>query len=69
MSEQTRIDPLLVMPDEQKQRFELRARDLMRWLSSHGNPYMSIKIEQNIAELLENGEPVITIQTDEYIVD
>ena len=69
MSEQTRIDPLLVMPDEQKERFELRARDLMRWLAEHGNPYMSIKIEQNIAELLENDEPVITIQTDEYIVD
>lgn len=54
------------MTQEQKERFELRARDLMRWLCENGHPHMTIIITPTSAELLEGS---IGIHTDEYLVD
>ena len=52
--------------DEQKERFELRSRDLMRWLCENGNPYMTILITPTSVQILE---PSIEIRTEEYLVD
>jgi hypothetical protein len=52
--------------DEQKERFELRSRDLIRWLCENGHPHMTIVITPTSAELLEGS---IAVQTTEYLVD
>lgn len=49
---------------EQKERFELRARDLMQWLCANGNPHMTIIITTTTAELL-GGE--IAIHSNDYV--
>lgn len=50
--------------EEQKERFELRARDMIQWLCDNGNPHMTIIITPTTAELL-SGE--MAIQTNDYV--
>jgi hypothetical protein len=52
--------------DEQRERFELRTRDLMCWLCENGHPHMTIIITPTSAELLEGS---IGIQSNEYVKD
>lgn len=52
--------------DEQRERFESIARDLMRWLCESGHPHMTIIITPISAELLEGS---IGIQSSEYVKD
>lgn len=69
MSEKMQFSEGFVMTDEQKERLELRVRDLMNWLCKNGHPYMSILITQTSAELMESDSVTAKLESNEYIVD
>ena len=54
------------MTEEQKERFELRARDLMQWLCTNGHPHMTIIITPTTMELVEG---IYARTTNEYVRD
>lgn len=54
------------MTQEQKEQFEEKARELMKWLNENGHPHMSIIITPTTAELLEG---CIAFTTEEYLRD
>jgi hypothetical protein len=49
---------------DQKERFQLRARDLMQWLCENCHPHTTIVITSTSAELLEG---VVAVSTSEYV--
>ena len=54
----------LILSEEQKERFELRSRDLMKWLCDNCHPHTTIIITSTTAELVEG---IIARQTTEYV--
>ena len=54
------------MDELQKEQFEEKAKDMMKWLCENGHPHMSIVITPTTAELAEG---VIGITSSEFVVD
>ena len=54
------------MPEEKRQEFVAKAKDLMEWLCANGHPHMTIVITPTRAELLEVCAAVVT---DEFLRD
>lgn len=56
----------VVLSEEQKERFDLRCRDLMKWLCDNCHPHTTIIITPTSAELVEG---IIARSTTEYVRD